>query len=133
MPSSFNHFNGLSGMEGLIADAKMAESAKQIPGGAGLAVFQCRKTLEHAVKWMYDNDKDLSVPADITLLGMTTTEEFKEICPEPILSRMHMYDLNVSCIILILCPRFIFPSLDFITITLSPMISTGTSLHAQSP
>lgn len=127
MHSSFDHFKGLSGMEGLIADAKMAESARLIPGGAGLAVFQCRKALEHAVKWMYDNDKDLTMPADITLLGMTTAEDFKEICPEPILNRMHIirkmgnrYAHETSSIseeIADICIEALFYVFDFIAFT----------------
>jgi superfamily I DNA/RNA helicase len=88
MHSSFDHFKGLSGMEGLIVDAKKAEAAKPI--GAEMAVTQCRKALEHAVKWMYDIDEDLTLPADRTLLGMMNAENFKEICPEPILERMHI-------------------------------------------
>ncbi|HEY6975567.1 MAG TPA: DEAD/DEAH box helicase family protein [Chitinophagaceae bacterium] len=41
----------------------------------------CRKSLEEFVKWLYDNDRDLSIPADTTLNSLVHEQSFINIIP----------------------------------------------------
>ena len=39
----------------------------------------CRKSLEEFVKWLYDNDSDLEIPADTTLNSLMYEQSFKRL------------------------------------------------------
>lgn len=44
--------------------------------------FLCRKSLEQFIKWMYDNDEDLTIPADTTLNSLIFEQSFKNAIPQ---------------------------------------------------
>ncbi|NCU04755.1 MAG: DEAD/DEAH box helicase family protein [Chitinophagaceae bacterium] len=41
----------------------------------------CRKGLEQFVKWLYDHDEDLEIPADTTLNSLMHEQSFKDLIP----------------------------------------------------
>ena len=56
---------------------------------AEASVFNCRRAMEFAVKWMYSVDAELKVPAyDDSLNALMSTEEFRKIVGHDILRRM---------------------------------------------
>ncbi len=57
---------------------------------AAASVFNCRRAMEFAVKWMYSVDAKLKVPAyDDSLNTLMSTAEFRNIVDGNLLNRMH--------------------------------------------
>lgn len=53
-------------------------------------VFNCRKAMEVAIKWMYSVDRDLDEPIDDNLANLLRTPEFIEIVGDDLLQRLHL-------------------------------------------
>ena len=51
-------------------------------------ILNCRRAMEFAIKWLYSVDKDLKMPYQDTLVSLMSTEEFKEILGEDLLTRL---------------------------------------------
>ena len=68
--------------------AKTAEMLLPISNDS--AVTQCRKTLELAVKCMYQEDADLVLPFDDSLFSLMSDDTFRSICNDTILTRMEV-------------------------------------------
>jgi type I restriction enzyme, R subunit len=62
--------------EKLSQTAKDAE--KQVYGAPDYAAVLCRKSLEEWIRWMYENDADLTLPYDKTLNSLMHEQEFKD-------------------------------------------------------
>ncbi|HLP39831.1 DEAD/DEAH box helicase family protein [Lacibacter sp.] len=59
---------------------------KPVAGGQFEWIFHycailCRKSLEQFVKWLYDHDEDLEIPADTTLNSLMHEQSFKTLIP----------------------------------------------------
>ena len=53
------------------------------------AINLCRISLENAIKWMYENDADLSVPYDKSLYSLMTQPSFKEFINGNLQDKIH--------------------------------------------
>ncbi len=62
--------------EKLSQTAKDAE--KQVYGAPDYAAVLCRKSLEEWIRWMYENDADLTLPYDKSLNSLMHEQEFKD-------------------------------------------------------
>lgn len=51
-------------------------------------ILNCRRAMEFAIKWLYSVDKDLKMPYQDTLVSLMSTEEFKDILGEDLLTRL---------------------------------------------
>lgn len=51
-------------------------------------ILNCRRAMEFAIKWLYSVDKDLKMPYQETLVSLMSTEEFKDILGEDLLTRL---------------------------------------------
>ncbi len=52
------------------------------------SVFNCRRAMEFAVKWMYSVDHALEMPYDTTLVALMGSEDFRDVVGEDIYRRM---------------------------------------------
>lgn len=52
------------------------------------SVFNCRRAMEFAVKWMYSVDRYLSMPYDTSLNSLMNNEDFRDIVGQDIWQRM---------------------------------------------
>jgi type I restriction enzyme, R subunit len=50
----------------------------------------CRKSLEEFVKWLYDNDSDLEIPADTTLNSLMHEQTFKNLVPHNLFRNINL-------------------------------------------
>ena len=51
-------------------------------------LFNVRRALEFAVKWMYSVDKDLEMPYDTNLITLMSSEDFRDVVGNDIYRRM---------------------------------------------
>jgi type I restriction enzyme, R subunit len=54
------------------------------------AAILCRKSLEEFIKWLYDNDKDLEIPADTTLNSLIHESSFQELIPKTLFQNINL-------------------------------------------
>lgn len=57
-------------------------------------VLTCRRAMEAGVKWMYSVDDDLHLPYQDQLATLISTDEFKDIVPKDILTKLHFIRKN---------------------------------------
>ncbi|MFN8307328.1 MAG: DEAD/DEAH box helicase family protein [Ferruginibacter sp.] len=50
----------------------------------------CRKSLEELVRWIYDNDKDITLPYDTTLNSLMHDPSFKAVVPQPLWNNINV-------------------------------------------
>ncbi len=50
----------------------------------------CRKSLEEFVKWLYDNDRDLEIPADTTLNSLMHEQSFMNLVPQGLFRNINL-------------------------------------------
>ena len=51
-------------------------------------IFNCRRAMEFAIKWMYSVDASLTMPYQDNLISLMRTEEFRDIIDEDLMKRM---------------------------------------------
>ena len=54
------------------------EAEKQVYGAPDHAAMLCRRSLEEWVRWMYENDPDLTLPYDNSLNALIHEQDFKD-------------------------------------------------------
>ncbi|MFI3227159.1 MAG: DEAD/DEAH box helicase family protein [Clostridia bacterium] len=54
------------------------------------SAINCRRAMEFAIKWMYSVDSSLVTPYDNTLNSLMSTEDFRDITGNDLLTRMHL-------------------------------------------
>ncbi|WP_217602367.1 DEAD/DEAH box helicase family protein [Chitinophaga sp. GbtcB8] len=64
----------------MYATARRAE--EQVYTDPMYCAILCRKSLEEFVKWLYDNDSELAIPADTTLNSLMYEQSFMDVVPE---------------------------------------------------
>ncbi|MFI3249834.1 MAG: DEAD/DEAH box helicase family protein [Eubacteriales bacterium] len=109
----FNHFSTV---------AVSAERILHIDPSA--SAVNCRRAMEFAVKWLYTVDKELQKPLENTLFGLMNTNEFRDIVPSDIVTRMHYIRkaangtahevAGISIEMACLCLENLFYFLDFV-------------------
>ena len=52
------------------------------------SIFNCRRAMEFAIKWMYSVDSSLVMPYQDTLASLMSTEEFRDIVGPDLIKRM---------------------------------------------
>lgn len=83
------NFDFLKSYPQLDTFADVAISAEKILNiDAGASIFNCRRAMEFAVKWMYSVDKDLERPYDTSLVTLMSNEYFREVVGSDIYKRM---------------------------------------------
>lgn len=86
MSSNFNFLQ--PGWKSLLADATEVErSAYTAPR---TAIFYARRTLERAVKWMYQNDRDLKAPYQDNLAALIHEQTFKDNLPPGLFDKIRL-------------------------------------------
>lgn len=50
----------------------------------------CRKSLEEFIKWLYDNDGELEIPADTTLNSLLHEQSFMNLVPQALLRNINL-------------------------------------------
>lgn len=54
------------------------------------AAILCRKSLEEFVKWLYDNDEALEIPADTTLNSLLHEASFQQLLPQRLFQNINL-------------------------------------------
>jgi type I restriction enzyme R subunit len=74
--------------------SKLASSLKQaeqqLHAAPVYAAILCRKSLEEWVRWLYENDGDLSLPYDTTLNALMFQQDFKDLVPQSLLTQINL-------------------------------------------
>ena len=75
--TNFDYLKSEKEFESFVNIAITAEKVFNID--IGTCVFNCRRALEMAIKWMYSVDNDLEVPYQDSLYSLMHTDEFRDI------------------------------------------------------
>lgn len=84
--TNFDYLKSESKFESFADSAIAAEKTLHIDINS--SVFNSRRTMESAVKWMYSVDKDLTMPYRDSLVNLMNSEEFRDIVGMDIWRRM---------------------------------------------
>ena len=93
--TNFDYLKSEKEFESFVNIAITAEKVFNID--IGTCVFNCRRALEMAIKWMYSVDNDLEVPYQDSLYSLMHTDEFRDIIG---------VDLDMEMMLLILQIRY---------------------------
>ena len=83
------NFDFLSSTPNFTTFAEPAIAAEKIYSiDPAACAMTCRRAMENAVKWMYTVDSALSMPWDDKLVSLLSTEEFRDIVDDGLLTRL---------------------------------------------
>ena len=88
MPTNFDFLKATPDFDAFADVAISAERLIYIDPAA--CVFNCRRAMEFAVKWMYSVDRDLTIPFEDNLHLLINSGEFRDIVGNDVWRRMDL-------------------------------------------
>ena len=70
--------------------ATIQEAEQQVYAAPVYSVVMCRKSLEEWVRWLYENDYDLSETSDTSLNALIHQQEFKDLLPPSLFKQINL-------------------------------------------
>ena len=68
----------------------LQEAEQQVYAAPVYSVVMCRKSLEEWVRWLYENDYDLSETSDTSLNALIHQQEFKDLLPPSLFKQINL-------------------------------------------